>query len=135
MNSAKNPVAVTEKRGSPLLVALAGLAFMAAGLYLGGWFDWVTPKMVAQCQAQVRTTFATAAEQALLLPKCGNRHMIEGMAGGHAGALSAQQIVANLDAGKRVDMVSMFLGGALMGAGIAAFAAAHRLRQNQRRQP
>lgn len=132
MSAPEKNVSVVEKRGSPLLVAGVGLVFLSVGLYLGGWFDWVTPKMVVQCEAQVRAVFAREADRKVLLPKCGNRHMIEGMAGGHADVLSVQQIVDNLDAGRRVDMVSMFMGGAFIGAGIAAFAAANRLRQNQR---
>lgn len=133
MSSPKNSVTVVEKRGSPWLFAVLGVVLLAVGLYLGGWFDWITPQKVAQCQAQVRTTFPNKADQQILLPKCGNRHMVEGMAGGHANALTSKQILENLDAGKRVDIVSMLLGGAFIGGAIGAFAGAHRLRQNQRK--
>lgn len=122
-----------EKRGSPVVVAILGLVLLALGLYIGGWFNVVKPAQVTQCEAQVRLAFPRADDQQALLPKCTNRHMIEGMNGPGPSGLSVQQILDNLDAGRRLDVIALFLGGGFMGGGIAAFAAAHRIHQRKKR--
>lgn len=121
-----------EKRGSPVVVGILGVMLVALGLYIGGWFNVVLPEQVTQCEAQVRAAFPQTDDQNTLLPKCRNRHMIEGMNGSGPAGLSVSQILDSLDAGKRLDVIALFLGGGFIGGGIAAFAAAHRIHQRNK---
>ena len=124
-------VATQQKRGSAILVGIIAICLLAGGLYIGGWFNLVTPAQIQQCETAVRQIFPQAADQNVLLPKCTNRHMIEGMSSPGSQKLSSKQILDSLDVGKTVDLVSMFIGGALIGAAIAAFAASYRIFQRK----
>lgn len=124
--------AAEQKRGSAVLVGIVGACLLAGGLYIGGWFNLVTPAQIQRCETEVRQTYPQLADQQALLPKCNNRHMIEGMSSPASQKLSAKQILDSLDVGKTVDLVSMFIGGALIGAAIAAFAASYRIFQRKR---
>ncbi|MDF7676820.1 hypothetical protein PT286_08760 [Neisseriaceae bacterium ESL0693] len=120
------------KRGSPIPIVIFGLVLLLAGLYLGGWFHLVKPAEMQQCQAHVQRLYPQAADQKVLMPLCRDRHMIEGIAAPGQQRLTVAEIQHSLDVGKRVDMVAMFIGGALIGASIAAFAAAHRAYKRKR---
>lgn len=124
--------AAEQKRGSAILVAIVGACLLAGGLYIGGWFNLVTPAQIQRCETEVRQAYPQLADQQALLPKCNNRHMIEGMSSPANQKLSAKQVLDSLDVGKTVDLVSMFIGGALIGAAIAAFAASYRIFQRKR---
>ncbi|PIT22581.1 hypothetical protein [Snodgrassella alvi] len=129
----KNSVPTAEqKRGSVIMVSIVGACLLAGGLYIGGWFNLVTPAQIQQCEAAVRQTYSQPADQAALLPKCNNRHMIAGMSSPSSQKLNAKQVLDSLDVGKTIDLVSMFIGGALIGAAIAAFAASYRIFQRKR---
>ncbi|WP_239349973.1 hypothetical protein [Snodgrassella communis] len=121
-----------RKRGSALMVSIVAICLLAGGLYIGGWFNLVTPAQIQHCEAAVKQTYPQPADQAALLPKCNNRHMIAGMSSSNGQKLSAKQVLDSLDVGKTVDLVSMFIGGALIGAAIAAFAASYRIFQRKR---
>ncbi|PIT13902.1 hypothetical protein [Snodgrassella alvi] len=121
-----------QKRGSAVMVGIVAACLLAGGLYIGGWFNLVTPAQIQQCEAAVRQAYPQPADQTALLPKCNNRHMIAGMSSPNGQKLSAKQVLDSLDVGKTVDLVSMFIGGALIGAAIAAFAASYRIFQRKR---
>ncbi|UOO99729.1 hypothetical protein [Snodgrassella alvi] len=57
--------------------------------------------------------------------------MIEGTSSPGSQKLSSKQILDSLDAGKTVDLVSMFIGGALIGAAIAVLVASYRIFQRK----
>lgn len=126
------PAQPLPKRGSPIPIMLFGLCLLIGGLYLGGWFNLVKPEQMQQCQAQVKQLYPLEQEQKVLMPLCRDRHMVEGMAVSSDQKLTVAEIQHSLDVGKRVDMVAMFIGGALIGAAIAAFAAAHRAFKRKR---
>ncbi|KDN13274.1 hypothetical protein SALWKB12_0129 [Snodgrassella communis] len=87
----------------------------------------MTPAQIQHCEAAVKQTYPQSADQAALLPKCNNHHMIEGMSSPNGQKLSTKQVLDSLDVGKTVDLVSMFIGGAMIGAAIAAFATSYRI--------
>lgn len=134
--TAPAPAAATPdlpKRGSPVGIVLFGLCLLAIGLYLGGWFNLVRPEQMTQCQTQVRQLYPKSEDQNELLPLCSDRHMIEGMSRTSTeNLLSVQQIHDSLSVGKRMDIAAMFIGGAFIGASIAAFAAAQRAAKRRR---
>lgn len=125
-------VSTPEKRGSTLPIAVFGLFLLIAGLYLGGWFNLVKPEQIQQCQVHVKQLYPQPADQQILMPLCRDRHMIEGIAAPSTEKLTVTEIQRSLDVGKRIDMVAMFIGGALIGGAIAAFAAAHRVYKRKR---
>lgn len=120
-----------RKRGSALMVSIVAICLLAGGLYIGGWFNLVTPAQIQHCEAAIKQTYPQSADQAVLLPKCNNHYMIEGMSSPNGQKLSTKQVLDSLDVGKTVDLVSIFIGGAMIGSAIAAFATSYRIFQRK----